>query len=118
MTMAILPKLRSKGTVLTAGSANTIYTCPANHTSKVVLLFVSNHTSGNKTIVIKWYDASANQEYTIVGGYVISGYNFLKFDGSYLVLNAGDYMTVTPESGSTMDATVTVEEFFDPSNRE
>lgn len=118
MTTAILPKLRSKGTVLTAGSANTVYTCPANHTSKMVLLFVSNHTNSNKTVSIKWYDSSAAQEYTIVGGYAVSGYSFLKFDQSYLILNAGDYMTVTPEAGSTMDATVTVEEFFDPSNRE
>lgn len=110
-------RYRSSGTNLTAGSANTIYTCPDNFTAKMGLLFIANATSGNKTVTIKWHDVSENKEYYIVGGYVISGYSFLKMDGSYLVLNAGDYMVVTPETGSTMDATVSVEEFFDPTNK-
>ena len=110
-------RYRSSGTNLTAGSANTIYTCPANFTAKVELLFVANAGSGNKTVTVKWHDASENKDYYIVGGYVISAYSFLKIDGSYLVLNAGDYMVLTPEAGSTMDATVSVEEFFDPTNK-
>lgn len=110
------PKLRSVGTNLIDGVANTIYTCPANHTVKVELLFVSNRGSGNKTVSIQWHDESLATNYYIVGGYVISAYNFLKIDGSYLVLNAGDSLVVTPEAGSTMDATVSVEEYFDPMN--
>jgi len=111
------PKLRSVGTNLTAGAANTVYTCPANHTVKVELLFVASNTSGNKTVSIKWHDNSAGTNYFIVGGYTISAYNFLKIDGSYLVLNAGDYLVITPEAGSTMDATISVEEYFDPMNK-
>ena len=111
------PKLRSVGTNLTAGVGNTIYTCPANHTVKVELLFIASNTSGNKTVSIKWHDTSLGTDYFIVGGYTISAYNFLKIDGSYLVLNAGDYLVVTPEAGSTMDATVSVEEYFDPMNQ-
>lgn len=111
------PKLRSVGKNLTAGAANTIYTCPANHTAKVELLFVANTTSGNKTVSIKWHDESLGTNYFIVGGYTISAYNFLKIDGSYLVLNAGDYLVITPEAASTMDATVSVEEYFDPMNQ-
>jgi hypothetical protein len=109
-------KVRSVGTNLTAGSANTIYICPPNHTAKVELLFIANATGGNKTITIQWHDATRNQTYYIVGGYVISAYGYLKLDGSYLALSAGDYMIVTPEAGSTMDATVSVEEYFDPAN--
>lgn len=118
MTMAILPKLRSVGKNLTAGTSNTIYTCPSSHTAKIVLLFVSNQGSGNKTVQLDWYDSSANETYAIVGRYVVSAYNFLKFDQSYLVLNAGDSFKVTPEAGADMDATITVEEYFDPANRE
>lgn len=110
------PKLRSVGTNLTAGAANTIYTCPVNHTAKVELLFVANTTSGNKTVSIKWHDTSLNTNYFIVGGYTVSAYGYLKLDGSYLVLSAGDYIVVTPEAGSAMDATVSVEEYFDPMN--
>lgn len=105
---------RSYGTNLVAGVANTIYTCPPNHVAKVQLLFIANTTGGNKTVSISWHDASNGGSYAIVGGYVISAYNFLKLDGSYLVLEAGDHMIVTPEAGSTMDATVSVEEYFEP----
>jgi hypothetical protein len=110
-------RFRSVGTNMTAGSANTVYTCPNNFTAKVELLFVCNHTSGNKTVQIDWYDTSTGLTYCIVGGYVISAYNFLKFDQAYLILNAGDYLSITPEAGSTMDATVSVEEYFDPATK-
>jgi len=108
------PKIRSIGTVLTAGVANTVYTCPPNHIAKMTLLFVSNHGGNNKTVTIQWHDASASQSYYIVGGYVLAATGFLKLDGSYLVLNAGDTMVVTPEAGATTDATITVEEYFEP----
>lgn len=113
-----IPKIRSVGKTLTAGAANTIYTCPANHTAKVDLLFVANTGSGNKTVTIQWHDSRNNATYYIVGGYVVSAYNFLMLSGSYLVLNAGDYMIVTPEAGSTMDSTVSVEEYFDPASNQ
>ena len=112
------PKLRSIGTNLTDGVVNTVYTCPSNHTAKVELLFVSNRGSGNKTVSIQWLDSSLSTQYYIVGGYVISAYNFLKIDGSYLVLNAGDSLQMTPEAGSSMDATVSVEEYFDPMSKQ
>jgi hypothetical protein len=118
MTTAILPKLRSIGTNLTAGTSNVLYTCPTNYTAKAVLLLVSNGTGGNKTVTIQWYDASAGTSYSITNGYILSAYNFLIFDQSYLVLNSGDYITATPEAGSTMSSIFTVEEYFDPANKE
>ena len=111
-------KSRSVGKHITAGVSNTVYTCPSNYTAHVELLFVSNLSSGNKTVLIKWHDAHNNVDYAIVGGYVISAYSYLKLDGSYLTLNAGDYLTVTSEAGSTMDCTVTVEEFYDPTSNQ
>ena len=107
------PKIRSIGKVLTAGVANTIYTCPDNYIAKMTLLFVSNHGGNNKTVSIQWNDVSASQSYYIVGGYVLSAYGYLKLDGSYLALYPGDTLIVTPESGSSMDTTVTVEEYYE-----
>lgn len=118
MTMANLPKLRSVGKNLTAGTSNVLYTCPTNYTAKAVLLLVSNGTSGNKTITLQWHDVTTGQAYAITSGYVLSAYGFLIFDQSYLVLNSGDYITATPEAGSTMSSIFTVEEYFDPSNKE
>jgi len=105
-------KFRSVGKSLTAGAANIIYTCPSKYIARMVLLFVTNHGGGNKTITIKWYDSSANESFFIVGGYTLSAGGYLKLDGSYLVLNPGDTLTITPEAGSTIDAAVTVEEQY------
>jgi len=107
------PKIRSVGKVLTAGSANTIYTCPENFVAKMVLLFIANHAGNNKTVQVQWNDISASGTYHIVGGYTLAGNAYLKLDGSYLVLNPGDTVIVTPEAGSTMDATITVEEYYE-----
>lgn len=107
------PNIRSLGKVLTAGSANTVYTCPANYIAKMTLLFISNHAGNNKTVQIQWNDVSASGTYHIVGGYSLAANAYLKLDGSYLVLNPGDTVLVTPEAGSTMDATITVEEYYE-----
>jgi uncharacterized membrane protein len=105
-------KFRSLGKSLTAAADNIIYTCPSKYIARMVLLFVTNHGSGNKTVTVKWYDSSANASYFIVGGYVLTGYGYLKLDGSYLVFNPGDTLTITPEAGSTIDAAITVEEQY------
>jgi hypothetical protein len=107
------PKIRSVGLNLTAGVANTIYTCPDNFIAKMNLLFVSNHGGNNKNISIQWHDVSAGGAYYIVGGYVLSANGYIKLDGSYIVLNPGDHLVVTPEAGSTMSTTVTVEEYYE-----
>jgi hypothetical protein len=100
------------GKSLTAGADNIIYTCPSKYIARMVLLFVTNHGSGNKTVTVKWYDSSVGASYYIVGGYVLTAYGYLKLDGSYLVLNPGDTLTITPEAGSTIDAAITVEEQY------
>jgi hypothetical protein len=112
------PKQRSKGTILTAATPTVVYQCPTNFTSQVVLLFVSNKGSGNKTVSLTWTDSHNSVTYSIVAGYTLSAYNFLKFDQSYLVLNSGDTLTATSEAGSSMDVVVTVKEYFDPASRQ
>ena len=99
--------------MLTAGAANTLYTCPENFVAKVILLTVSNQTASNKHVSIEWGDDSAAAQYHIVNSYTIASKTFLKIDGGYIVLNPGDTLILTPESGSTMDAIVTVEEYYE-----
>lgn len=105
-------KCRSIGTSLTAGVSNTVYTCPSKYIAKVILLFFTNHGSGNKTITVRWSDASTGTTYVLLGGYTLSSYAYLKIDGSYIVLNPGDTISVTPEAGSTIDSVITVEEQY------
>jgi hypothetical protein len=107
-------KHRSVGTNLTAATSNTIYTCPANYTSKVELLHVVNNTSGAKKIDVAWYDASAGESYHITASYSINSYSYFMLVDGYLVMNAGDYITCTPEAGADMSAIVSAEEKYDP----
>lgn len=102
---------------MTSGVANVIYTCPPNYIAKMVLLFVANHGGNNKLVTIEWNDVSANESYFLIGGAVLAATGFIKLDDSYLVLNPGDTVVVTPEATSSMDATITVEEFFEPTQR-
>lgn len=118
MTMAILPKLRSLGTNHPANATTRCYTCPNNYTAKVVLLLVANNTNGNSVISIKWHDTTTNLSYNIAPTYTLSSYSFLQFNESYLILNSGDYLEITTASGSDISSTVTIEEYFDPANRE
>lgn len=106
------PKIRSLGMVLTANTANTVYTCPPNYIAKMVLLNIANH-AGSKSVQVQWNDISASGTYHIVNGHVLSAHDFFRFDTSYLVLNPGDTVIVTPQAGSIMDATITVEEHYE-----
>jgi len=111
-------KSRSIGKHLTAGVENTIYTCPKGYTAHITLLFVANLGVGNQTVTIQWYNSHVPDTFYILGGYPISGYSYLKLDGSYLTLNTDDSLIIMPQAGSTMDATITVEEHYDPYSRQ
>jgi hypothetical protein len=101
---------KTLGRNLTAGVDNVLFEVRDNTVAKVSLLYVSNAAGANKSIAIKWFDASENETYFIVNNYSLDAYEFLKLDGSYIKLNAGDKLICTPESNSTMSGIVTYEE--------
>lgn len=84
------------------------------------LLFVTNASSNASDLNIQWYRASKTTSYFIIGGKNLTQGEFIQFDGgAFIVLEAGDYITVetTSTAGSgvpDMDAFCTVEEFFNP----
>jgi hypothetical protein len=92
-----------------------LYTCPSNCTAKVVLLFISN-ANGTTSVKVEWYKASTNTHYFIVAGKNFSQGEFLQFSDSYIVLEPGDKLEVTPTGNSSPDihAFCTVEETFIP----
>ena len=98
----------SVGKLLTAGVANTLFTVPNGYKAEVSLLFVSNHTGNNKTISAYWQHAhDAAHQIRIVDAYLLAATEFIKFDGSTVVLQSGDSMVLTPEAGSAMSAIAT-----------
>ena len=97
-------------------AVETIYTCPANCRALMHLLFITN-PNGNTSISVLWNRADpAHDDVYVIGGKNMTSGEYIKFDGSYIVMEPGDTMTLTPTGNSSprIDAICTVEEIFLP----
>ena len=102
----------SVGKVLSAATATTLYTVPTGYYANCVHLHVANSTSSNKHISLSWYDLSASLNIPITFETTISSKT--SFDAmtntQYFVMEEGDYIIATSESGSTMSIIGTFEQ--------
>ena len=121
MTIAKFSRTKSEIIAIsTDDSPATLYTCPANAKAHMNLLFITNASSNASDINVQWYRASKATSYFIIGGKNLTQGEFIQFDGgAFIVLEAGDYITIetTSTAGSGVpdtDAFCTVEEFFNP----
>ena len=120
--MTIAKNSRTKSEIVAISTDDvpvTLYTCPANSKAHMSLLFITNASSNASDINVQWYRASLATSFFIIGGKNLTEGEFIKFDGAFIVLEAGDYVTVetTSTAGSGVpdtDAFCTVEEFFNP----
>jgi uncharacterized membrane protein len=97
------------GLNLTAGSANTIYTVPKGCKAIATLLFIANGGGTTKSVTAGWHDVSAGDTITIAGSSSLNAGTYLQFSDGRMVMDEGDYVTVTPEASSTMSCILTVE---------
>ena len=120
--MTIAKNSRTKSEIVAISTDDvpvTLYTCPSNSKAHMSLLFITNASTNASDINVQWYRASVATSFFIIGGKNLTQGEFIKFDGSFIVLEAGDYVTVetTSTAGSGVpntDAFCTVEEFFNP----
>jgi len=120
--MTIAKNSRTKSEIVAISTDDvplTLYTCPANAKAHMSLLFITNASSNASDIDVQWYRASVATSFFIIGGTNLSQGEFIKIDNAFIVLEAGDYITVetTSTAGSGVpdtDAFCTVEEFFNP----
>ena len=100
----------STGNVLTAATQTTIFTVPTGYYAKWNLCYVVNHSGNNKYIDVVWYDASAATEVHVFGNHVLTTTQSVTFgNGNYVVLEEGDQVRATSETGSTMNTINTFE---------
>lgn len=100
----------SVGNNLTAGVTTAVYKVPTGYAALWNLMYLHNASGNTKYITAKWYDASANTEYDVLAEYSMGAKDYLKFDGgAYVVLDEGDEIRLTPESGSTFSSINTFE---------
>lgn len=97
------------GMNLTAGSANMVYTVPKGCKAIATLLFISNAGGTTKSVFAGWHDVSAGDTVVIAGDSSLSAGSYIQFSNGRMVMDEGDYLTVTPQSGATMSVIFTVE---------
>lgn len=103
----------------TDGVTVTLYTCPANCKAHMSLLYITNSGTAASDIKIEWYRASQTETHNIIAGKNLTVGDFIKYDGSFIVLEAGDQIKFTSSatgggSAPHLDCFCTVEEFFVP----
>jgi hypothetical protein len=78
-----------------------VFTVPNGYVAEVDMLFVSNHTSGSKTIDVYWqHEHDPNHKIYILFQKSLSAKDFLQFSNGSVVFKPGDSMWVKTESGS------------------
>ena len=96
----------SVGKVLTPNTVTTMFTVPIRNIARWSLLYAYNGTSSAKDFRAWWYDKSADVQIPIVYDYPLGAKEFLKFDGSDVILDEGDEIRVFIESGATQPGCV------------
>lgn len=97
----------SVGKNLTAGTSNTLFTVPTGYEARVGMVFITNNTGSTKSITASWWHDATEIQFAAAKS--LSSKEALKFGGGYndfMLMSEGDYMTMTPEAGSTFTAIV------------
>lgn len=92
----------SLGDNLTAGSSNTIFTVPNGYEARVTMVYITNNTGSSKSFSASWFDSGT--EIPFAASKSLNSKDFIQYGGEFgefLVMDEGDYMTITPEAGST-----------------
>ena len=99
----------SVSAALTPEVKATLYTVPKGYYALWTLAYAVNHSGNNKTVDIIWYNASQDTEFNIIDNYSLSPTQFVKFDGSYVVLEEGDQVRALSELASQINVLCTFE---------
>lgn len=95
----------------TAATLTSVYTVPTGYYAKMSVMFIHNTSGSNKHITVQWTDSSASTTYDILNQYTISAKTYVLFNGgAYIVLEEGDQIKITTETGSTFTFIGTFEE--------
>ena len=95
-------------------SRTDVYTCPSNFKGIVRFINVGNVDASGRTAMLEWYDSSATTYYPITGSKSVDGEGYINLTNMFLVLEAGDKVTVTAGTASTVTAIAGVELISNP----
>ena len=106
----------SIGKNLTAGTSNTLFTVPTGYEARVTMLFIANGTGSTAGYSAAWHDG---ETITFQSNKSLGDGNYDQFggEGAFLTMTEGDYLTVTPDAGSTFTAIVSFKLFKSDGNK-
>lgn len=90
----------SVGKNLAAGVETVVYTVPTGYTAEWELLYLHNSSGNTKTVTVDWYDLSTTTHVALLTTYSMVAKDYLKFDGSRVVMDEGDEVHITTEAAS------------------
>ena len=101
----------STGLNLTANTPTTVFTVPTGYYAKCIFIHAANATASNKHISFSWYDSSISTSIAITFEYTLTSKATLaEIDANKaFIMEEGDYLTSTSETGSTMSIIATFE---------
>ena len=101
----------SVGVSPTAATLTTVYTVPTGYYANFTVMYIHNTGVSTKHITVQWNDVSQSTTYDILTQYTLQAKDYLQFDGNaYIVLEEGDSIKITTESGSSFSFIATFEE--------
>jgi len=109
-------KFVTHATALTTTSDTDCYVVPANFSSHVENLMISNDNAGNIAYTLKYYEAATTTTHTLFSAHNVSGKsseNIFTVDKP-LYIHAGDKIIVAAGTANELTVVVAAEEFFDP----
>lgn len=112
MANVLLSKTYNGGVNYTSALTDaTVYTVPANTTSIVIGLTISNITTGFISTSMKVYDDDQNQTVHFIKNVVIdTGSSLEIMGGNKIILNANDSIMINSDTNVSFDAVLSVVE--------
>ena len=100
----------------TADAAATIvYTCPPKHDASIDLLHIANNNNASKKVYVQFYHVEDTTYHYIIKNHAIAGNSAENlFNAAPMYLHAGDMIVMYGETTNTMEALISVRQFYNP----
>ena len=109
-------KFVTHATTLTGTTDTDCYVVPANFSSHVEHLLITNSDSSNRNYTLKYHEADTNTTHTLFSAHAVTGKgseSVFTVDKP-LYIHAGDKLIVAAGTADTLTVVIAAEEFYDP----